>query len=401
MQGKAVRVSSSPLLGHRRGVQTKRVSRKRGVATAAPSVCAPAFLTTPIDVIRLADNNVASRFGINIEKSYRRVLACCKRFLKFVGVSFDFAPTNGLSRSQELGELIDYFEKKIEPMGLSLCVSKKTAQGDEQGILECIVYRFGRELEERIVIFYASPAKYLSPHTSALYKRFMKFLSDNTNIPLGYSTHGENLYLDMIISCWEDDYDLYGEDDEEEVEPRTDSTAKKYMEGGEFWNLFDEIDGLPKEPAEMLLADLEDCLKDCPAEEADVVKVMIEGVPIVKDANCYWFEFNPEDDGLPDAYGRDDYDEWASSVFASAILYSEHDGVEKKLLDSINEEINAGTCMSGWNIHQWLSPTTKKEDIDDFMRCKDLVADLDTWVYDFYQETRKFDKYEQSEQCAE
>lgn len=387
------------MLGHGRGKQTKRVSHHRGAGTAAPFVCAPAFLTATIDVIRPADNNASSRLGINIERSYRLVLACCKRFLKFVGVKFDFTPTNGLSRLQHLGELIDYFEKKIEPMGLSLCISKKTPNGEEQEILECVVYRIGRELEDRILIFYAAPARYLSPLTSALYKRFMKFLSDSMNIPLGIIDNGENFYLEMILNCWDDDYDHYMY--EEEEEPRKNSTADKYKENGEFWNLFDEINGLPQETADTLLADLQAYLNDCQTDEADVVKVMIDGVPIVKDANCYWFEFNPEDDGLSDAYGRTDNDGWASSVFASAILFSEHDGVEEQLLDCVNNEINAGIMMSGWNIHQWLSPKMKKEDIDDFMRCKDLVADLDKWVYDFYQETSKFDKYEQSEQCAE
>lgn len=395
MQGQASRISSSPVQKLGRGMQTKRVSHQRGAATTVPSVCSPAFLTTPIDVIRPADSNAASRFGINIEKSYRQVLACCKRFFKFVGVRFDFAPTSGLSRSQQLGELIDYFEKKIEPLGLSLCVSKKTPQGKEQEILECVVYRFGRELEGKIVIFYVSPARYLSSLSSALYKRFMKFLSDSMNIPLGIIEHGENFYLQMLM-----DFE-YAFDFEEPEEPVSERSIVRYKEDGEFWNLFDEINGLPQETADTLLTDLQAYLKDSPIDEADVIKVMINGVPIVKDANCYWFEFNPEDDGLPDAYERIDNDGWASSVFASAILFSEHDGVENQLLGCINDEVNAGIMMSGWNIHQWLSPKMKKEDIDNFMRCKDLVANLDKWVHDFYQETSKFDKYEQSEQCAE
>lgn len=388
MQGKASRLSQRPLQGHSAGKRTKRVSFKGGSAAAAPSVCAPAFLTTPIEAIRPNDNKVSVRFGINIEKSYKWLEACCKRFLKFVGVKFDFAPTKGLLRAQQLGELIDYFGKSLEPFGLSLCVSKKTPQGEERNILECVVYREGLELSDTILIFYVAPAWYLSAGTSAIYKRFMKFLSDSTNISLGVNRRSENFYLDMLINC-EDAYDF-----DEPEEPDEDSVIKKYSEGGEFWNLFEEIISLPQETDKTLLADMERYRsQDCPIEEMDLLDAMIEGVPIIKDANMYWFEFNPEDDGLPDAYGNTDGDGWSSSVFASAILFSDNDGMAEQLLDCINNEVCSGIMMSGFNIHQWLSPTMKKADIDDFMRCKDLVADLDKWTRVFYNESLKFDKY--------
>ena len=390
MQGKAARVPSSPLLGLRNRQQTARVSHQGGKTAFAPEVCAPAFLTTKVEPIRPTENKVAMQFGINIESSYKRVMACCRRFMKFVGMKFDFVPTKGLSRSQQLGELIEYFEKKIEPLGLSLCVSKKTPQGEEKKVLECVVYREGLELNETIIILYAAPARYLSEGTSALYKRFFKFVSDCTNIPLGINDHGENFYLDMLLNC-EDAFDF-----EEPEEPDADSVVMKYREDGEFWNLFDEIYGLPQETDETLLADMRAYRKDCPNEEVDLLDAMIEGVPIIKDANFYWFEFNPEDDGLPNEYGSTDCDGWASSVFASAILFSEHDGMGEQLLDCVNNEVNAGIMMSGFNIHQWLSPTTKKEDIDEFMRCKDLAASLDKWTCLFYGEASKFDLYGKS-----
>lgn len=376
-------------------MQTKRVSHKRGAATAAPSVCAPAFLTTPIDVIRPADNNAAERFDINIGKSYKRLMACCKRFLKFVGVEYDFAPTNGLSESQRLGELIEYFEKKLQPLGLSLCMSKKTPQGDEQKVLESVVYRWGKELEDVIVIMYAGPARYLSEKTSMLYKRFFKFVSDSMNIPLGINEHGENFYLQMLMDC-EDAFDF-----EEPEEPDPEGPIAKYRQDGEFWNFFDEVGSLPQERQETLLADMQAYRNECPNEELDLLDAMVWGIPIVNDMNCFWFEFNPEDDGLPDEYGRTDNDGWSSSVFASAILFSENDGVGEQLLDCINNEVNSGIMMSGWNIHQWLSPTMKKADIDEFMRCKDILKPFDEWLSVFYREASKFDLYGKSEQCSE
>ena len=398
---RATRVSQDFVLNT--GVRAQAgVSRKgRGAATAAPDLCAPAFLTTTIDPIRPTDKNAADRFDINLEKSYANILACCKRFLKFIGIGFDYTPTVGLSKAQVLGELIEYFENKIEPLGLTLVVSKKFPQGDETDVLQCVIYRFGRELEDTIVILYCAPARYLSPAGCQMYKRFMKFVSDSMKIPLGIPEHSENFYLDCIINMYEDeDFDHYENDEEEDVKEK-DPVIEKYKVDGEFWNLFDEINGLPKEKPEDLYEALGKYFDECPEEETDIVYAMMKGIDVVKDANCYWFEFNPDDDGIENQYGGYGSDGYESSVFASAILFSEHDGISEALLNNVNNEVNAGIMMTGWNIHQWLSPKMKKADILDFMRCKDLVAYLDEWMRDFYRATEKFDLYGKSEQDTE
>lgn len=384
------------------GIRTQAgISRKgRGAATAAPSLSAPAFLTSKIEPIRPSDKDAAGRFDIRLDKSYANVLACCKRFLKFVGIEFDYEPNAGLTLSQRLGELIEYFEKKIEPLGLTLVVSKKDGRGSEVDVLECVVYRWGRELEETIVILYCAPARYMSPAGCQMYKRFMKFVTDSMAIPLGISEHGENFYLDCIMNMY-DEEDFYHYEDDENEEKEENPVLEKYKEGGEFWNLFDEIYGLPEEKPEHLYKSLEEYRQQCPSEEMEVVEAMMEGIDVVKDANCYWFEFNPDDDGIEDKYGNYGSDGYASSVFASAILYSEHDGISDALLDSVNNEVNAGIMMTGWNIHQWLSPKMKKADILDFMRCKDLCASLDEWLRKFYRATEKFDLYGKSEQDTE
>lgn len=381
------------------GVRAKKgVQRKgRGAATTAPSLSAPAFLTSKIEAIRPTDKDIAGRFGIRLDKSYANVLACCKRFLKFVGTEFDFKPTAGLTLSQRLRELIEYFESKIEPLGLTLVVSKKFPQGDETDTLQCVVYRWGKELEDTIVILYCAPAKYLSPAGSQMYKRFMKFVSDSTAIPLGIPEHSVNFFLDCIMNMYEeDDFDHY-EDDEEKVKEK-DPVLEKYKKDGEFWNLFDEINGLPSEKPQDLYEALEVYLHECPVNETELVESMMEGIDVVKDANCYRFEFNPDEDGIEDEYGNDGY---ASSVFASAILYSEHDGISDALLDNVNNEVYAGVMMTGWNIHQWLSLKMKKADILDFMRCKDLCASFDKWLRSFCKATEKFDLYGKSKQDTE
>ena len=170
---------------------------------------------------------------------------------------------------------------------------------------------------------------------------------------------------------------------------------------GEFWNLFNELYGLSREKPENLYEALEEYLHECPVNETELVEAMMEGIDIVKDMNCYWFEFNPDDDGIEDEYGNYGSDGYASSVFSSAILYSEHDGISDALLDSVNNEVNAGIMMTGWNIHQWLSPKMKKSDILEFMRCKDLCSSFDKWIRTFYRATEKFDLYGKSKQDTE
>lgn len=391
----AVRFPQSPVRSYRVTPQD-RVSRERGAARkAASSLSAPAFLTQRIDDIRPAETDGMNAYGIDLVKSYKHVLKCCKRFCRFVGLKFDFTPRTDLTKSQLLGELIDYFDKLIHPHGLDFFVSKKTPQGDETSVLECAVYRYGSELENTIVIMYVAPARYLSPKSAEYFKRFMKFFSDSTNIPLGIKGHSENFYLYSILDMYEED-PFYDEDDEDEVRDKRKAIAAAYNEDGEFWNLFDEIGSLPKQDAEKLADEIDKYRSECPEEELGLMESLIEGIPIVKDMNYYWFEFNPEDDGLPDAYGNTDGDGWSSGVFASAILYSEQDGISEQLLESINSEVNAGIMMSGWNIHQYLYEDVKKEVIADFMRCKDKVGDFNKWLRSYYMEMEEFDKYGKS-----
>ncbi len=384
------------------GVRAKAgVSRKGRGAKAAPSLCAPSFLTSVIEPIRTEDSYAEGRFGISLDKSYARILGCCKRFLKIAGIEFDYVAKEKVSKSQRIGELIDYFEKKIKPLGLSLMISKKDCQGVGVKVLESVVYRLGSELEDTILVFYCSPAWYLSPEGSKMYKRFMKFVSDSTNIPLGIPEHTENFYLDMIVNSYEDeDFDNYFDEDEKEERSEQQHIVERYKQDGEFWNLFDEINCLPAESAEELTNALEEYRKVCPDNEMELIESMIEGVPIMKDANCYWFEFNPDDDGVADDYGNDGIDGYSSSVFASAILFSEYDGVADALIENVNCEVQSGIMMTGWNIHQWLSPGMKKADILDFLRCKDLVASIDKWIRVFCQEAGKFDLYGKSNRDA-
>ena len=393
MQRAAIRISQGPV---RSGFITPkvRIQSKRGAGRkSAPSIGSPAFLTQKIVDIRPSEEKGLSRLGIDIQRSYEHLQSCCKRFLKFVGQSYDFECKSEWSKGQAIGELIDWFEKKIKPLGLEFFVGKKSPNGDEVDVLECAVYRYGYELSDRIVVMYVSPARYLSTKSAEFFKRFMKFFSQSTHIPLGVIDNSENFYIDAVLSMYEDDpfYDEYDEDAKELKE-----IAAKYKQDGEFWNLFDEIHCLPPQNEMLLYEQMNKYRKECPDNEVELIECLMEGLSIVKDMNSYWFDFNPEDDGLPDAYGKVDGEGWASCVFASAILYSEQDSICERLLDCVNNDVNSGIEMSGWNIHQYLSPQMRKADIMDFMRCKDRVADFNKWLRDFYNNIEDFDKYGKS-----
>lgn len=401
----AVRILRNPVRSHFRPASV-RVSCNGVGATrkVAPSICAPAFLTQKIHDIYKDKASIKQTYGIDIGSSCDHVLKCCKRFARLAKMNFDFAPDKTTSEVQNLGRLIDEFGEAIRQFGLEFFVSKKTPQGEEVGVLECAVYREGVELDNEIVILYVAPARYLSPRSAELFKRFMKFFSDSTHIPLGIINNRENFYIDGILSMYEDyPYcsELTEDDDDYPDVAKCRNISAAYNEDGDFWNLFDEIGSLPRQDAKVLYQDLDEYRKDCPNNELALIEVMAEGIDIIKDMNAYWFEFNPEDDGLPDDYGNTDGDGWSSSVFASAILYSEHDGIAEKLLLSINGDVNSGVNLSGWNIHQYLSPNVEKSVIDEFMACRDNVGRFSLWLQQFYRETKKFDRYGKSEEHFE
>lgn len=380
-------IPQSFVLNHRVSKECK--TDRRGAANAAPTICSPAFLTSKIEYIRPAERGVSLGFDIDFAKSYKHIRSCCKTFLEGVGEEFDFTPPS-LSMPMMLGELIEYFEKKLEPLGLELMVSRKNSYEEFSKVLKCAVFRSGRELDNEIVIIYCAPARYMSPRGCKMFKRFMKFVSASMCIPLGQNS--DNFYLDMTLETFESDEDEDGNPTE------LSQVRKMYKEGGEIWNLFDEIEGLPSQTPDKLYKDLERYRHCCPSNELGLIEVMMDGIDVIKDANKFWFEFNPDDDG----FDENDYCEgYSSSVMASAILYSENDGVSDQLLNFVNSEADAGYLFSGWNIHQWLLPKIRKKEIQEFIRCKDLVASLSKWLSRFYQEAEKFDLYGKSEQDTE
>lgn len=397
----AVRISQSPVRSHVRPASVRVSCKGNGATgTVAPSLCSTAFLNQKIADIRPDDSMFLSQYGISIDSTYDHVLKCCKRFSRLTKMKFDFQPDKTMTKAQDLDRLISQFGDCIRHFGLEFFVGKKRFQGEEAGTMECAVYRAGVELDGKVVVLYVSPARYLSPRSAELFKRFMKFFSESTHIPLGI----DNFYLDSILSMYEDDpyYSELTEDDDDYPEAaKRRSISAAYNEDGEFWNLFDEIRCLPKQNAKELYDDLDKYRKNCPQEELGLMEAIADGIGIVKDMNAWWFDFNPANDGLPDGYGNINGDCWSSAVVASAILYSEHDGMSDMLMDAVNDEVNAGVGISGWNMHQYLSLNIGKPVVDEFMACKDNVVEFSLWLQRYYIEMEKFDRYGKSEEHPE
>lgn len=396
MQQGATRVSQYPVrcLGGRKKVAVAD-NGGRGAAKAAPTLRTPAFLTQRFEPIRPDKVDVSGLEGLKIKASYGNILRCARRFFKFAGLAFRYVPDEKLNISQQLGELIEYIEKEVEKLDLEFCVTCKNWDGETTGILQGVVYRRGVELDQTIVVLYVSPAMYLSKRGAGIYKRFIKFFSDQTGISIGITDNRENFYLESFLWMEEDYYDE-DDPDEREEESRRKKIVDAYLKGGEFQNLFEEINALGWQDVRKLTDDLILYCNEGAAGERELAKVMLDGIPVICSMNAHWYDFNPDDDGLPDEYGRE-YEGSVSGVFSSAILYSEQDGICEMLLDCINNESNAGIEVTGWNIHQWLYPKLKKEQVEDLLRCRYASRDFCNWMDDFYRVTEKFDKYGKTE----
>ena len=377
----------------RRGEKSLQAGKGRR-ADRSPSLCAPAFLTSRIDVIR-PDDTDANIFGIDVRRSYDKLYRCCKLFTDYEHIPFTFVPVNNTTQLQRLSQLIDYFDGILKHFGLELHTSRLDEYQKETNVLEYTIYRNGYEMECRIIVLHVAPADYLSPEGSRLFKRFMKFYSENTNIALGVVNNYDNFYLDYLLE-WYVERDYYDDEESQKEKEKYRKVFEGYKEDGKFWNLFDEIESQKGVTDESLQRELEAYLKVCPEDEEELMKAMYDGIPIVKHMNIYSFVFNPDVDGLPDENGYCDDNTWNSSVLCSAILYSDNDGLCDSLLESISSDQYCGVMFYGWNYHLRLTPKTKRKDLRYFIDHKDIISEYASWESDFYNAASKFDNYGKS-----
>lgn len=355
-----------------------------------------AFLRQSILDIGLNEDYLLRCYGIDVGGSYKKMLESFKTFCKVVGLEFGFAPQPFFTKTQTLMSAVDYFCNLIKPLGLELSVSRKCAQGEDLGGLECCVYRYGKELENNVVVLYACPARYLTPKGAELYKRFMKFVSQSMHIPLGVNNSGALFYIETMVQVYDDEFLSNPSSDDEEYRDEAErmrTMLEAYRENGEFFSLLEEIHLLARQDVTTLQNDMEEYSRCCPENEAGLIECLMGGLDIVRDMDVEKFDFSPDDNGFPNDWGYDADSEWSSIVSFSSILYSQYDGMTDAVIGFLNDDVEAGANISGWNIHLRLSPVMDSRDITEFMRCKDLVWRFSSWLGSFYENTEKFDRY--------
>lgn len=390
----AKRVSQRALSGHRRIAWVNvpgNAGKKREIRA---SFCTAPFLRHKIEIIEPSGNDVLYFFGIDVAKSFYHILASMKRFCKTAGLKFDFkADRAGMN---DLNELVDYCQKVIEPLGLEMNISRPTEVDDWDGLLDCCLYRYGKEMDYTILVMYVSPADYLSPQSAELFKKWMSFFSFTTSIHLGFCS--DNMELECIMDMH--DENEFDEEEAEEYYGISKDVFQAYKEGGKFEKLMQEIYSKKCHSPASLHKEISDYLERCPEEEKALFEVILEGIPIVDRICIYDYDYNPFANGFPDEYGNTYEDEYNSTVQCSAILYSEQDGIGEMMIENINSNTQGGIEYYGFNLFLNLTPKTKKDSIRWFINSRDEIKVFSEWYNKYYEQATKFDKYGRREESA-
>ena len=388
--GNARQVSRRAVCNHPTGFAPLRYEGSRGTRKKAPAATEPNafdFLNTKIEELGINDDTLLG-YGINVVGCYERLLEGCSRFLSYYGIEVDFVPPQGWSYIDKLVSLTNYFDEHVQSLGYEFVAVSRAPYNTESSDLDFIVFRWGKEFEEKVVVLYCCPAEYMSEEGGRWYRQFMKFTSDSMAVSLGANT--DNYQLDMMLEMAIEEAEA---DPEEELRVGTGAAASiaKEYKAGSFKKLFDEIERMPKMTAEQLIDGLEEYRSRCPLDEQDLIECMIEGVALVARANVFAFDFNPDDSGIQ---SDENEDNWLSGPLSTAILYSRHDGVGETMIDNINSDINSGTLGYTWSRFLCVSNDLKTEHVKEFEADRDFLPRFDEWLYMFNRETEKFDKYE-------
>lgn len=329
------------------------------------------------------NDDTLSGYGISVAGSYETLLDGFSRFLSHFGKQVDEQAAQGATYCEKLFSLISYIEEEVKSLGFDFTTVK--SEGDN--VIDFVVYIWGKELENTIVVLYVAPALYLSDKTSYWFKAFMKFASDSMGVTMGVNS--DNYHLDYTIEMFVEEAEA---DPEEEMKVGVTygaDIAREYKEGS-FKKLFDEIGTMPDFSQEQLVQGMKHYRSQCPNDEVNLVDLMIEGVPLVERANIYKFDFNPDSTGLPDDESNET---WLSSPLTTSILFSRNDGVCDALIENVNSECSCGTVGYSWNRAICLDSRLSEERIADFEADKHFLPVFDDWLGRFNDETEKFDKY--------
>lgn len=368
--------------------QRREVRESNAVATCWNDPFA--FLNVKLKDKPVKEEQLSSCYNLNIASSYDRLCRTVERFMRFFGKPFDFAPKKRSNIVEKLDGLISWFEPKVEELGFQLATLKHDPYDEDCADIDFVVYSPCAELEMKVIVFIASPAETLPPKAAELYKEFISFVSDSMCIYIG--ANSDNYYLDMIMTYHDDpDQDieeLEGED-REHLQKRRDTVAA-YREGGKYEKLFEEIRRLHPEN---LKERMEQYIEEC--DDFDVChlfKVIVDGLPVVKQMNIHWFDFNPDVDGF-----TEEGDGYIEVFSQQAILYSDNDGIEDALIQALENDYNCGVNPVDYNLHLWLSEELKDDEIREFAEAIDLGSRFSKWIVDFYHAVKKFDKIQEEE----
>ena len=327
-------------------------------------------------------------YGINAVGCYKRLLEGCSRFLSYYGIKVEFVPPLGGSYSDKLTALTNYFDEQVQKLGYEFTAVSQSQYNTEKSDLDFIVFRWGKELEDKVVTLYCCPALYMSEEGGRWYKQFMKYASDSMAVTLGHNT--DNYHLDMTLEMYIEEYEA-DPDEEMYVGTGTRANIAKEYKSGSFKKLFTEIEAMPRMSPQQMIDGLEEYRRKCPLDELDLIECMIEGVPLLARANVFAFDFNPDNSGILSDESEESY---FSGPLATSFLYSRRDGVGDAMIDNINSDVNSGSIGYTWSRFLCISNDLKAEYVKEFEADRDFLPRFDEWLYLFDKESKVFDKYD-------
>lgn len=384
--GNTRQISQGAVRYHSDGLAPLRHVRSNGARRAKDAHAARdafGFLNTKIEELGMNDDTL-SGYGISVAGSYETLLDGSSRFLSHFGRQVLEQATQGATYCEKLSSLTSYIEEEVKRLGFDFTTTKE----DNGDGLDFVVYIWGRELEDTVVMFYVAPALYLSEKTSHWFKQFMKFTSDSMAVTMGENS--DNYHLDYTLEMALEEAEA-DPDEEMYIGAASNAAIAREYKKGRFKKMFKEIDAMPKMTQEQLINGMTEYRSQCPNDEVDLVDLMIEGVPLVARANIYKFDFNPDSTGLPDDESNET---WLSSPLATCILFSRNDGVGEAMIDNINTDVGSGTLGYSWNRAICLDARLSEEKIADFEADQYFLPAFNDWLGRFNEETEKFDKYD-------
>ena len=322
------------------------------------------FLNTSFNTRDVIDS--MAKDLLDIDTSTDTISKSIKNFLALYGKDVDFT-------GMGLSEIISKSESLFSELNLNFNARKKYGNN----LIQPYVYVSSHVFDFTVLVFYCSPAENLSEEVGLLYKKFIKYISQEMSLSIGLDEDNFYLsaYLDMYCDeemCQEDDYymGIY-------------EAAKSYREG-DINHLFKSIEDINLRRGE-LRRDLEDYLKNHTCPEDEIVSLMLEGLDYIGNANVYEWSFNEDDDGFNTP------DHIINLSLMSMILYDPNDKLTDGVIDAIDNDYGCGVEILPWqkgvNISDLSTLQHAKNELNGALNS---LEDFHNWFNKFYKEAEKY-----------